>query len=112
MATFTYVPDFGATASIKPAVRSVRFGDGYEQRLVYGINTQPQTWDLRFTVRDAAETAAIDAFLADAAGKDWFYWTPPNTVTPLKFVCREWTRSLDNAVYSSVSAKFDQVFDL
>ena len=112
MATFTFTPDFGASASIKPAVRSVSFGDGYAQRLAYGINTQPQSWSLNFTVRDADETAAIDAFLVEAGGKDWFYWTPPNTLVPLKFICSEWTRTIDNAVYSSISATFDQVFDL
>lgn len=93
-------------------MRSVKFGDGYEQRIAFGINTQAQNWDLRFTVRDETEAAGIDAFLADAGGKDWFYWTPPNTVTPLKFICREWTRTIDNAPYSSLSAKFEQVFDL
>lgn len=112
MATFTYTPDFGAAVSITPTVRAVRFGDGYEQRLTYGINTQPQEWSLRFSVRDADETAAIDSFLATAGGKDWFYWTPPNTSTALKFVCRDWNRSIDNAAYSTITAKFTQVFDL
>ena len=112
MATFTYTPDFGATASTKPAVRGVKFGDGYEQRLTYGINTQPQDWTLRFTVRDATETKEIDTFLSTAGGKDWFYWTPPNAITALKYICREWSRSIDSASYSSISAKFEQVFDL
>jgi len=112
VATFTYTPDFGASASITPAVRAVKFGDGYEQRLTYGINTQPQEWNLRFSVRDATETAAIDAFLTEAGGKDWFYWTPPNTETALKFICREWSRTIDSAAYSTITAKFNQVFDL
>nr|NDG08510.1 phage tail protein [Oxalobacteraceae bacterium] len=46
MATFTWTPSVGANLSIRPNVRRVAFGDGYEQRLAFGINTQPQVWSL------------------------------------------------------------------
>jgi phage-related protein len=41
----------------------VAFGDGYEQRLAFGINTQPQLWSLEFRGRTSLDAAAIDAFL-------------------------------------------------
>lgn len=44
-------------------VRRVAFGDGYEQRLAFGINTQPQLWSLEFRGRTSLDAAAIDAFL-------------------------------------------------
>jgi len=40
VATFTWIPSVGANLSIRPIVRRVAFGDGYEQRLAFGINTQ------------------------------------------------------------------------
>lgn len=112
MATFTYTPDFGAQKTTRPAVRSVKFGDGYEQRLTYGLNTQPQSWNLTFSVRDDAEANGIESFLATEAGVGWFYWTPPGAAGPLKFVCREWQRSIDRNDMNTVSATFDEVFDL
>ena len=39
MATFPDIsPDFGASKSSAPAVRVTKFGDGYEQRVTFGIN--------------------------------------------------------------------------
>lgn len=112
MATFTYTPDFGAAVTTRPVVRSVRFSDGYEQRLIYGINTKPQKWDLKFSARDDTEANGIETFLNAQNGQAWFYWTPPNGSTALKFVCREWQRSLDRANLNTVSCTFEQVFDL
>lgn len=112
MATFTFTPDFGAQVTKSPRVRSVRFSDGYEQRLAYGLNTAPQFWDLSFAQREDTEAAEIEAFLAARNGVEAFEWTPPNTGTPLKFICREWVKSLDRNNLNTVSAKFEQVFDL
>lgn len=111
MATFTYTPDFGAQLTKSPSVRSVKFSDGYEQRLTYGINTNPQVWSLTFAQRTDAEANAIDAFLTTERGVTAFDWTPPNG-TAAKFICREWTRTLDRANLNTVTAKFEQVFDL
>ncbi len=61
MATFTWTPSVGANLSMRPTVRRVAFGDGYEQRLAFGINTQPQVWSLEVWGRTTAEAIAIDA---------------------------------------------------
>lgn len=112
MATFTFTPDFGAQVAKKPVVRSVKFSDGYEQRLSYGINTAPQSWSLSFAQREDTEANEIESFLADKNGVTPFEWTPPNGSAPLKFICREWTRSLDRANLNTISTQFEQVFDL
>ena len=51
MATFTWIASIGASLTVKPNVRKVSFGDGYEQRLAYGINTQPEVWSLEVSRR-------------------------------------------------------------
>lgn len=112
MATFTHTPDFGAQKTTRPTARAVKFGDGYEQRLSYGLNTQPQSWNLTFSVRTDVEANAIEAFFATEAAVGWFYWTPPGAVAPLKFVCREWQRSIDRNDMNTVTTTFDQVFDI
>jgi phage-related protein len=112
MAVFTYTPDFGAQVTKQPSVRSVKFSDGYEQRIAYGLNTAPQSWNLSFAQRTDAEAAAIEAFLSARNGVEAFDWTPPNGAQQFKFICRQWTRSLDRANLNTVSATFEQVFDL
>lgn len=111
MATFTYIPDFGAQVQIKPRVRAVTFGDGYQQRQSDGINTQPQVWTLQWQNRDNTEAAAIKSFLATRAGVEAFDWTPPNEVTAIRVVCSEWSVATVKFNLNNVSATFTQVFE-
>ena len=109
--TFTFTPDNGATKVKKPNVRSTQYGDGYEQRVTYGINQNPAVWQLTFSNRDYTETDAIEAFLDAREGTESFDWTPPNEATALKFICREWNVRTVNAAYKSLTATFEQVFE-
>ena len=111
MATFTWTASTGANVSIRPSVRRVAFGDGYEQRLAFGLNTQAQVWTLEFRGRTSLEAATIDAFFRARGGVQAFDWTPPGG-TAAKFVCEEWSRSLDEPNVESVRSTFKQVFDL
>ena len=109
MAIFTFTPEFGATRESQPAVRQVKFGDGYEQRLAYGLNYNLKTWSLEFKNRTDSEANAIEAFLDTAAGVSSFDWTTPDGVAGLKWVCRSWSRRLDLNNLNTVTAKFEQV---
>jgi phage-related protein len=62
-------PDFRASKKSQPAVRAVKFGDGYEQRLTFGLNQDPKEWDLTWTAKTTADADAIEAFLMHGAGK-------------------------------------------
>lgn len=111
MAIFTWTPDFNAQVQIKPRVRAVSFGDGYQQRQADGINNVPQVWSLQWQNRDNTETAAIKSFLQTRAGVEAFDWTPPNEVTAIRVVCSEWTVSTVRYNLNNASATFTQVFE-
>lgn len=111
MPTFTWTPDFSAKRTVKPVVTPIKFGDGYEQRATYGINTKPENWSLKFSNRDDSEADAIEAFFEAQGGVDSFDWTPPLGIASLKFVCRTWDRSLDKANLNTVTATLEQVFE-
>lgn len=108
--TFIWPPDATPQKSVKPRVRSARFGDGYEQRVRDGINTISDEWTLTFTGSNP-EVNAIEAFLEAHGGADHFIWKTPQEKTG-KFVCRSWEFSRDRGVKSILSCKFEQVFDL
>lgn len=91
--TFTWTPDFSAKVQYKPKVVVSSFGDGYEQRVQFGININPQAWSLTFRSRLDAEATAIDTFLQSMGALTSFFWTPPGGSMPLKFVCRSWSKS-------------------
>jgi len=110
MATFTYTPSFTADLQERPLARTVQFGDGYEQRLAYGINTQPKTWSLQFLNRTDTERDNILTFLRARGGVESFDWTDPNGAAA-KWVCAEWNTSQVACNFNNVTATFRQVFE-
>lgn len=109
--TFTWTPDFGAGKASKPTISPVKFGDGYEQRAAVGLNTNPKTWNLAFSKRDISEIDAIDSFLDARGAVERFSWTPPRASDPVVVVCRQWSRTYENAAMDSLTATFDEVFE-
>lgn len=110
MATFTYTPSFEATESSKPRVRKFQAGDGYEQRVRFGLRTDPKEWSLVFSNRTDTERDQITSFLEARAGVESFDWTPPRG-TAGKYVCEEWQVTLSNCNNNQIRATFRQVFE-
>jgi hypothetical protein len=110
MATFTYTPSYSASEASKPRVAKVKFGDGYEQRLRYGLNTDSKSWQLTFSNRTNTERDGILAFLEARAGVESFDWTPPRGSAG-KYVCSEWNMEMINYNNNNITATFVQVFE-
>ena len=110
MATFTYIPEFPPTEVSKPRVRKAEMGDGYEQRIRFGLNTDLKTWQVTFKARNNTETTAIRAFLQARGGVESFTWTPPLwSAATGQFVCAEWQVSADSCHFNTITATFQQV---
>jgi len=65
--------------SSAPRVRSAKFGDGYEQRRVDGINNIKETYNVTFNNRTVSEADDIIAFFDTKAGVTSFDFTLPDT---------------------------------
>ena len=111
MSTFTWTPDIGASMKRTPRIRSVKFGDGYEQRGPDGIHADLQSWDVTFQDRTTEEIDAIETWFADRYGVIPFPWTPPFSATARRFVCRSWSRVPHVFDCESISATFEEVAD-
>lgn len=110
MATFTYTPSFEATEASKPRARKFQAGDGYEQRVRFGLNIDTKEWSLTFLNRTDTERDGILAFLEARAGVESFDWTSPRGIAG-KYVCEEWQASLLNCNNNTITATFRQVFE-
>lgn len=114
MATFPDIkPAYTASKSSEPKVRTTKFGDGYEQRVSFGLPTHnnPKEYALTFKVKDA-DASTIETFLdARAADAASFDFTPPGSTTPAKFVCASWNRSFVGTNWNEITATFRQVFE-
>lgn len=109
MSDFSYQPAFGAQVKRQPRALTAKFGDGYEQRVGDGINTNPQIWSLTFT-RQTSDLDAIETLLSGYAGVTAFTWTPQGG-SQITVVCREWLRGYNDKGTETLSTTFEQVFE-
>jgi phage-related protein len=110
MATFTFTPSFTASLEEQPIIRRVKFGDGYEQRLSYGLNTQPKKWSLQFLNRTDTERNNILTFLRTQGAAESFDWTDSNGYVG-KWICPQWNTSLISCNFNNITATFEEVFE-
>lgn len=112
MATFPSIaPTYNAQKTNKPNVRTVRFGDGYEQRLTLGLNQNPKVWSLTFEVSET-DADTIETFLdARASDNAPFNWQPPGESTTYRWVCDQWSKSIPYLNRATIQATFREVFE-
>ena len=112
MATFPSItPTYGVQQSSAPSIRRVQFGDGYEQRLSFGLNQNPKTFNLTFEVSES-DADTIETFLDDRAGDNAaFDFTPPGELASSKFVCETWSKSIPYLNRATIQATFREVFE-
>jgi phage-related protein len=107
---FIWTPAYNMSVNHEPRVRSIKFGDGYEQRIQDGINADLIKISLTFDGRDIKESMAILHFLESRSAKDFFFFTPPSPYnTRRKFICRTFSSSIISQGVLNISASFDQV---
>lgn len=108
--TFIWFPDAQDWVSDEsPEIYSIKFGDGYEQRIEKGINSNPKRFDLSFS-RNLSEISAIRIFLRDHGGVDSFIWVNPFSETGF-YVAKKWSVSKTAEGIYSLKTKFEEVFD-
>ena len=113
MATFPSIdPDFGATKNSSPKVRNVQFGDGFSQRLRYGLNQDAKQWNLTWQNISEADSDTIEAFLEARGGAESFDWSPPDETETYKWICQQWSKQMTSAGLNELTATFQQVFEL
>ena len=112
MATFPSItPTYNAQKRSQPNVRTVRFLDGYEQRLTFGLNQNPKVWSLTFEVSET-DADTIETFLdARASDNASFDWQPPGSSTTYKWVCEQWSKSIPYLNRATIQATFREVFE-
>lgn len=110
----TISPDFGAQKASEPKINKVSFGDGYEQRVVFGLpgNNNPKVWTLTFQNLTEADSDTIENFLdARAEDADSFNWSPPDETNTYKWVCESWTKTIPFPNRATITTTFRQVFE-
>ena len=96
-----------AVATHQFEVRTVRFGEGYEQRQVKSLRPKRQMWEVSKT-GNRALIEEIKAFFDARRGVESFYWTPPDGRRLLVKVVAYREQHLGGLVWEA-SWKFEKV---
>ena len=114
MATFPSItPTYGQQKRSAPNTRTVRFADGYEHRILFGLaeHQNPKVYNLTFKVSET-DSDTIETFLdARALDKASFDFTPPGESSSSKFVCEGWNKSIPYLNRATIQATFREVFE-
>ena len=114
MATFPSIkPKYGQRKRSAPNTRTVRFADGYEHRILFGLaqHQNPKIFNLTYEVSET-EADTIETFLDDRANdSDSFTFTPPGESSSSEFVCEGWSKSIPYNNRATIQATFRQVFE-
>ena len=123
MATFPSItPKYGQQKRSAPNTRTVRFADGYEHRILFGLaqHQNPKIFNLTFEVSESdnfnstgvSSADTIENFL-DARANDSasFDFQPPGEASSSMFVCEAWSKSIPYLNRATIQATFREVFE-
>ena len=109
--TFTWVPSMAYSLESKPEVSTIKFGNGYSQRISKGFHTRPDSWKLQFINQTLVLASEIINFFELHAGITYFYFTPDGESTQYKVICQEWTEEYVAHFSKTITATFKVVYD-
>ena len=114
MATFPSIkPTYGQQKRSAPNTTTVRFVDGYEHRILFGLaqHQNPKVYNFTFNVSES-EADTIEKFLDSRANdSDSFDFTAPGEASAQKFVCEAWSKSIPYNNRATIQATFREVFE-
>lgn len=109
-------PDKQFTRMNTPRVHLVQFGDGYEQRVVNGINNLQQEITVSFATRPKEEIDDLVAFFESLNGVSKFRFDIADTnagsnTETIKVVCSSWNQKWEYDDYYTLDATFRRVYE-
>lgn len=102
-------PSYGEQKRSAPNVRQVIFGDGYSQRLQFGLNQDLKSYTFRWRNISKVQATVIEDFLEARGGTESFDYTPPAESSARKFLCTSWTKSIPYVNRATINAVFREV---
>lgn len=109
---FEVVADRGLQRQTQHNVLTAKFGDGYEQRTLNGINSKMEGFNITLNNRTASTINLVAAYLDERAGKNFtFTVTDLAGDTDLKVTCEAYNINYIRENYHALSAQFRRVYE-
>ena len=114
MATFPSIkPTYGQQKRSAPATRTIRFADGFEHRILFGLaeHQNPKVYNFTFNVSET-EADTIETFLdARIADGDYFNWQAPDESTTSKYRALPRKKIINYPNLATIEVTFNEVFE-
>ena len=117
----TIVADRGLSRQTNFSLLTAKFGDGYEQRAVDGINSKQEVFGLTFKNRDYKEANLIAAFFDSKKGlnfsieitntKDVETTSPTDVHETIKVACDSYTLTYITDTIATVTSQLRRVYE-
>jgi len=114
---FEVVADRGLSRTSTHNVLTAQFGDGYEQRVLNGINTKQDLFNISFNNRTAEDITLIAAFFDSKAGKSFdFVITDSYSLgslsnSTIKVTCNDYSVNYTREQFHSLSCTLKRVYE-
>lgn len=92
-------------------LKTIDFGDGYEQVAPDGINHMRRTVSLKWEMLLPDQAEAMVKFFREHGGYKSFYYTLSDTLTPIKWKCRVWKDVRGKSGLRTITATFVESFE-
>lgn len=94
----------------EPRLNVAQFGDGYQQRIIDGLNATKRTWSLQFNGRHVDILNAMDDYLTNMKGSQFPFYDPVSQRV-FQVFCDDWSinwgmRKPDGEWIGSLTADF------
>lgn len=112
---FWWKPSYNAKINNKPRIKINQFGNGYQQRIIDGLNPNLLEFSLVFENRNEKETVSILHFLQERNGQQSFIYNLPtiyaksNSNLDTRFICIDWSPNYISYNNYSIEAVFSEV---
>ncbi|MGQ7243710.1 phage tail protein [Salinicola sp. V024] len=97
--------DYGASDELEFSIKSVNFGDGYEQLSPAGINSIRSTFNITFSNLTIDDAQLVEAFIRSKKGVEPFLFDF-NREESRAVTCSQLSRTVDNFERITISAQF------
>lgn len=104
--------DRGMGRNVTHRVLTAEFGDGYEQRVLNGLNSKEDSFNLSFNNRTASDINLIAKFFDIKAGKSFpFVVTDHNGNTSMTVVCEDYKITYIRETFHSLTCNLRRVYE-
>jgi len=106
---FFWKPSYSVNTTVAPKVKSIKMGNGYEQRLKDGFNNILLNYGLTFSNVSEKQATAMTHFLHNRGGTEHFYFMTPSPIGIFKkFVCIDF--QVNNKFFNNfdINAKIEE----